>query len=1194
MKLKVYKGFDYDFLKNIVGTPLFDTDIKLKTDVFSFDEQEYSFGLAEKLYLYFKNKIEKNEFWLTYEEFELIYDELIPHVKKNEVSLEIVNNNIYPELYPINIPKLDGVYDEYLKYLEDTKKDKNETFDVLVNYYSRIEYIDNQFYVSYYNYEVPNNYNIKLVSDYYSTEIEESISDKCDYIVDIGDDTTRFIEHLNYLKEHKCNVVAYKLICNTEISKLILNSLKAYLVNNGFNCLYKYSGEYVVDSSVREDLIEIATKVLKKENFSFRNIPFYKQPELSNEIEEVSQATIMEYIINEAQKAYNGKRYKDIFMTASTGSGKSLIFQIPAIYLAQKFNKLIIIIEPLKGLQLDQQKNLEACGYTKSAYLNSDVATMIEREKIIENVKNGKIDILYVSPETLIAHSIESLIGEREIGLVIVDEAHIVTTWGVGFRPDYWYLGSHLNRMRTKQDKSGKNKKYYPFPIFACTATAVNGGPDDTVRETVVSLYLNDPIIKIGPVKRNNIEFEITNHSDKSFDDYKEEKIQKLAERIYHWIENKEKTIIYCPYSSIAHQMKNGEKDYHKLDVFKDETCVYTGSGEDAFSKSEAMKNFKNGDINVMYATKAFGMGIDISDIRNVYHYAVTGGLNDYIQEIGRAARDENIKGKAIVDYFNGDMKYMNNLFGMSQIKQYHIKKSLSIIYDTYSNKNRRNFLVNPKMFSGVFGNVSDDELTNKIKIVLLMLEKDFFETYKFYVLISRPSSLFTKGYLVISKEYEAKVLNSKFGKYFSKISDGKNRDYSNGVYTTDLGDIFEINLKSIWENEFGSEMSFPEFKYLFFQNPSEILGEFSQCVYNRLKLKIKSKIGNLCDLYSKAISEIDYISDVLNDFGNSYFTKDDFKNKIKNRYLNDSKSEVIANSYFDIVDSKGQCIKKRETKDNITYHLSNGTIRELGKSILRNSKIMGKLKCLETDTFETYYSDKNSELDNDLLKLLSLFDLITFEIEGGNTPEIFIRLNAPDKIKNIVEDKVVYKNRYVELAKDKHYRSVKILDYFFRNFEGADKDKIWDFVERYFLGNDIEGEIIEPNKNNETITNTDKISIHINTNDEKTYCLDDYTDWNDIINQLFKKNPSLEKYIYYCNILNNNNINIPDYAFTEFKVNNIDINSIFIYEKSNLLIVDENFGFNKSEICRKKGWVVIKIDEIESNLELIRKLTNG
>ena len=138
---------------------------------------------------------------------------------------------------------------------------------------------------------------------------------------------------------------------------------------------------------------------------------------------------------------------------------------------------------------------------------------MIEREKIIENVKNGKIDILYVSPETLIAHSIESLIGEREIGLVIVDEAHIVTTWGVGFRPDYWYLGSYLNRMRTKQDKSGKNKKYYPFPIFACTATAVNGGPDDTVRETVVSLYLNDPIIKIGPVKRNNIEFEITNHS---------------------------------------------------------------------------------------------------------------------------------------------------------------------------------------------------------------------------------------------------------------------------------------------------------------------------------------------------------------------------------------------------------------------------------------------------------------------------------------------------------------------------------------------------------------------------------------------------------------------------------------------------------------------------------------------------------
>lgn len=1187
MKLRVYKGFDLEFLKKIEYRPLIDSSIESKKNIFVLNN-DYLEDITNSIFI--KKDIE--EAWITYEEFELAYDVISLRANQRKISIEIINNNVYPEIYPIELNISPDLYDKYSKSLEDNNnKIVDKEVSLLEKFYSRIENVDNKFYASYYNFEIPNNANIDYLTDYYPSDINIESTKDSSYVVDIGNDVVQYIKHINNIQKGKYNKISYKMFCNNEISKLILNSLKAYIKKNKLSCLYEYKGEYIVNDSIRQELINVATKILKKDNFQFRNLRFYKQPEISNEMETVSQAEIMEYIVNEAEKAYRNERYRDIFITAPTGSGKSMIFQIPSIYLANKYHKLIIIIEPLKGLQSDQQKNLKYAGYNKSAYLNSDITTKVEREKIINDVKNGDIDILYVSPETLMSHSIDSLFGDREIGLVIVDEAHIVTTWGVGFRPDYWYLGTYLNRLRAKRDKSGKEKSYHSFPIFACTATAVNGGPDDTISETVISLYMNDPIIKIGSAKRENITFEINNYADKSYDEYKREKVDILAERIYKWTENKEKTIIYCPYSSIAHQMKNGEKNFSILECFKNDTCVYTGSGEDTYEKADAMEKFKNGEINVMYATKAFGMGIDIPDIKNVYHYAVTGGLNDYVQEIGRAARNQNIEGKAIVDYFNGDMKYMNSLFGMSQIKQYHIKKCLSIIYNAYKSKGeKRNFLINPKMFDGVFGNVSDDELANKLKIVLLMLEKDFDETYKTRVLISRPSALFTKAYLAIDKNNETYVLN-KYGKYFRRVALGRNKEMdAKGVKVTDVGDVFEIDLKSIWEEKFGSEMSFPQFKFKFFNKKSDILGDCGQYVYERIKLKISTKVGKkLSDLQEMAKNEIDYLTDALGDFGKRFFTKEEFKEKIVSRYHNNSKAEIIANSYFDIVDSNSYCIKKREIDEIVKYQVSNGTLRELGKKVLTKSDLLKELNHIDSNSFEKFYSENPS--DNNLLRLLSLLDLSSFEIEGGNNPEIFIRLNAPDKIKNIIEERVLYKNKYVELAKEKHYRSIKILDYFFRNLSSCSNEDKWNFIEQYFLGKNIEKIINQKNKEHKE--KKENVSAYVDINDEKTYSLEDYNDWDSIINSLFD-NDLGKKYIYYCKKLKNNNIKIPDYAFTDFKINNIEINTIFIYEKENLLIVDEQFGHQKKSKCIEKGWTVIKMDEIDDEIELIKGLTNG
>ena len=136
--------------------------------------------------------------------------------------------------------------------------------------------------------------------------------------------------------------------------------------------------------------------------------------------------------------------------------------------------------------------------------------SQIERENVLKRIKNGDIDLLYLSPETLLSYSLETIIGDREIGLLIVDEAHIVTTWGVGFRPDYWYLGGYINGVRNRL-KSGKNgnKKIQKFPICAFTATAINGGKDNSVDETMISLNMNQAIKYIGYSRRDDIDFDI-------------------------------------------------------------------------------------------------------------------------------------------------------------------------------------------------------------------------------------------------------------------------------------------------------------------------------------------------------------------------------------------------------------------------------------------------------------------------------------------------------------------------------------------------------------------------------------------------------------------------------------------------------------------------------------------------------------
>ncbi|MGC4387289.1 DEAD/DEAH box helicase, partial [Streptococcus suis] len=129
-----------------------------------------------------------------------------------------------------------------------------------------------------------------------------------------------------------------------------------------------------------------------------------------------------------------------------------------------------------------------------AATINSDY-TPAEKDQVLESIKNGEKSILYLSPETLLSNTdIAGLIGDRKIGLLVVDEAHIVATWGKSFRPDYWYLGDFISKLR-KNEKSDQN-----FPIATFTATSTFGGDDNMYLDIIESLRMT-PERFLGRVK---------------------------------------------------------------------------------------------------------------------------------------------------------------------------------------------------------------------------------------------------------------------------------------------------------------------------------------------------------------------------------------------------------------------------------------------------------------------------------------------------------------------------------------------------------------------------------------------------------------------------------------------------------------------------------------------------------------------
>lgn len=965
-----------------------------------------------------------------------------------------------PMMHGYNIVLVDN--DLYYMYYphEKSSPEVQELFGkdidtVVQRYYGDMSEIDGVLYVAYN--DIPNLQctELKLSElmrgaslDEFSEEILE-IPEEYD-AVNFSSLVTRLIS--DNIRE--VTVLADKIASDRNVKNLqeILSPLGVRFTARGYE---------VTSTEIDIERLGAYTAILQRKNtaYKFRDLKIYSDPYEGADLTDVNQARIIDDVVTNAVKAQEHEPFRDVFTTAPTGAGKSVMFQVPAIYLAEKYELLTIVVSPLIGLMNDQVNNIQAMSKS-AATINSDY-TPIEKENVLERVKAGDVSVLYLSPESLLSNSdITNLIGDRKIGLVVVDEAHIVATWGKSFRPDYWYLGEFIHRLRNDP------KTEHRFPIVTFTATATFGGSDNMYLDIIESLKMT-PIKYIGNVKRDDIAFDIRKHTKDHA--YKEEKLSMAADAINVLARTDNKTLVYVPYTRHISEL------YAKMTV-PERVGKYAGNmtpGE----KNETLKSIKNGEKNVVLATKAFGMGIDIDDIKNVYHFAPTGNVADYVQEIGRAARKPDMKGVASTDFFKEDFRYIKQLYGMSSIKSYQVKAVLQKIHELYTKYNKRNFLVSPDEFSYIFADSPADQVDAKLKATLLIIKKDFEldPTLNYVPLIFKPRSMFTCGYFMVHDDMVSELEAHDLLQFFKNLNLPRTTEApdpkSGSIITTrSPGDTYRLDFKALWEQKY-RDISFGMFKRHFYlgELPGfdfKITGD-SRKIISRVVLEIDGGNTFFGELKQEINGFLDILKGIFDDLKQEgkYFTVEELSRRIID------KRGVSKKHIADMIASSCMYLLARIDANSSFFTLNFFEYNSAtNKYIIKNTSYEKRLYALKktiqmmladdsktkTVRYTTKVADDRQIIAAQMIELLEAADC---KILSGSNPEFFVRVNNPYAVERIVSN-ASYVSRTVALVGKKHKESYELMGHFFENLT-SDEER-WDFIERYFLGQ-LEDEVRLP-----------------------------------------------------------------------------------------------------------------------------------
>jgi len=288
----------------------------------------------------------------------------------------------------------------------------------------------------------------------------------------------------------------------------------------------------------------------------------------------------------------------DTLAMLPTGGGKSLCFQVPALCRGG----VCLVVSPLLALMNDQVQALRKRGLTAHA-VNSSMSYR-EIDRVLDNCVYGTVHFLYVSPERLQNELFQARVRKMKLSLIAVDEAHCISQWGYDFRPDYLRIG--------------ELRELYPdVPVLALTASAT----PKVVADIQEKLKFRKPHVISSGFARANLSYNVLYHEDK------EGKIAEILEKMPG------SAIVYC-----ASRLRT-----HALADYLWKRGMATGvyhAGLTHDQRRDAFNRWMKGEVRVICATNAFGMGIDKPDVRLVLHADVPTQPEAYFQEAGRAGRD--------------------------------------------------------------------------------------------------------------------------------------------------------------------------------------------------------------------------------------------------------------------------------------------------------------------------------------------------------------------------------------------------------------------------------------------------------------------------------------------------------------------------------------------------------------------------